>query len=222
MMVRLLWSVVICAVAMSAANLPDWYNRNLDDAEFHARLVRDAAEIERIAGDGFDGDVVLVEFKVRPLYGARLELRREEFLLRARNNNDTSPAQTPDRIAGAAVLELGRERSQSGGLFKDSTNSGVWGGAPGTGTRPRRIEGPPDVGGLGVAGEERQTIEQRQRSEDPVLDRLYAIELPLETADEQVSGYLFFEIPSKVKRKHLELSYDGTLGEFLIEFKRPE
>jgi hypothetical protein len=46
--------------------------------------------------------------------------------------------------------------------------------------------------------------------------------LPLETADEPVSGYLFFEIPSKVKRKHLELSYDGSLGEFLIEFKRPE
>ena len=73
-----------------------------------------------------------------------------------------------------------------------------------------------------IGGEERQTIEQRQRSEDTVLDRLYAIELPLETADEPVSGYLFFEIPAKIKRKHLELSYDGTLGEFIIEFKRPQ
>ena len=222
MMVRFLFSVSLCAVALMAAKLPDWYNRTLEDAEFQARLVRDTAEIERIAGDQFEGDVVLVELRVRPLYGSRVELRRDEFLLRARNNNDTSPAQTPDRIAGGAVLELGRQRSNSGGLFKDSTNSGVWGGAPGTGTRPRRIPGPPDVGGVGIGGEERQTIEQRQRSEDPVLDRLYAIELPLETADEPVSGYLFFEIPSKIKRKHLELSYDGTLGAFVIEFKRPE
>lgn len=222
MAIRILWSILLWTVALTAANLPDWYARTLEDADFEARLVRDVAEIERIAGDRFEGDVVLVELRVRPLYGSRLALRRDEFMLRARNNNETSPAQTPDRIGGTAVLELGKERSTSSGLFKDSTNSGVWGGAPGTGTRPRRIPGPPDVGGVGLAGEERQTVEQRQRGEAPILDRLHAIELPLETADEPVSGYLFFEIPSKVKRKHLELSYDGSLGEFLIEFKRPE
>ncbi len=222
MTARILWSVLLSAAALTAATLPEWYARTLEDAAFEARLVRDLTEIERVAGDRFEGDVVMVELKVRPLYGSRLELRRDDFLLRARHNNDTSPAQTPDRIAGSAVLELGKERSNSGGLFKDSTNSGVWGGAPGTGTRPRRIPGPPDVGGVGLGGEQRQTIDQRQGTEDPVLDRLHDIELPLDTADEPVSGYLFFEIPSKVKRKHLELSYDGSLGEFLIEFKRPE
>ena len=219
---RILRGVLLFTVALSAAKLPEWYARSLDDAEFQARLVREPAEIERVAGDQFEGDVVLVEIKLRPLYGSSVTLRRDEFLLRARNNNDTSPAQPPDRIAGTAVLELGKKRSNTGDLFKDSTNRGVWGGAPGTGTRPRRLPGPPDAGGLGLGDETVQTIEQRRHSEDPVLDRLYTIELPLETADEPVSGYLYFEIPVKTKRKHLELSYDGSLGEFLIEFKRPE
>lgn len=209
--------------ALFGARLPEWYARSLPDAEFQARLVREASEIEAIAGDSFEGDVVLVEIKVRPLYGARLELRREDFLLRARNNNDTSPAQTPDRIAGSAVLELGKERStSSGGLFADNPNSGVWGGAPGTGTRPQRIPGPPDLGGGAIQQEERRTVDQRSQGGNSVVDRLHDIELPLEAAEEPVSGYLYFEIGSKTKRKHLELSYDGSLGEFLVEFKRPE
>ena len=37
-----------------------------------------------------------------------------------------------------------------------------------------------------------------------------------------VDGYLYFQLPAKVKRKHLELSYDGRFGEFVIEFKRPD
>ena len=209
--------------ALFGAKLPEWYARTLPDAEFQARLVRDASQIESIAGDSFEGDVVLVEVKVRPLYGAKLDLRRDDFLLRARNNNDTSPAQTPDRIAGSAVLELGKEKStSSGGLFADNPNSGVWGGAPGTGTRPRRLPGPPGLGGGAVQQEERRTVDQRSRGEGSVVDHLHDIELPLEAADEPVSGYLYFEIASKTKRKHLELSYDGSLGEFLIEFKRPE
>ena len=220
---RMLAALALIGPAAFGASLPEWYTRTLSDAEFQARLVRNPAEIRGVAGDTFEGEVIFVELRVRPLYGSDLALKRDEFLVRARNNNDTSPARAPDRIAGTGVLELGKTRSSSSdGLFKDSTNSGVWGGAPGTGTRPRRIPGPPDTLGGAVAREERQTVEQRERSEDPVLDRLYAIELPLETRDEPVSGFLFFEIPSKVKRKHLELSYDGTLGKFLIEFKRPE
>ena len=211
------------AAAAPAAKLPDWYGRTLADAEFEARLVRELAEIERVAGDSFQGEIVLVELRVRPLYGSRLALRRADFLLRARNNNDTSPAQSPDRIAGSAVLALGAERSSSsGGVFADETNSPIWGGAPGSGTRPRRLGAPPRGVGAGAGGTSRQTLERETRSADPVLGRLQAIELPLVAADKPISGYLYFELPAKTKRKHLELSYDGELGEFLIEFKKPE
>ena len=213
----------LLASALLGAPLPDWYDRSLPDAEFEARLVRDRAEIERLAGDQFDGEVILVELRVRPLYGSRFTLQRNDFLIRARNNNDTSPAVAPDRIAGSAVLELGAKRtSSSGSVFADDPNAPIWGGVPGTGGRPRRLGGPPSVLGGGTGGEEQQTVEQRRSSENPVLERLHSMELPLEVHEQPVSGYLYFEIPAKIKRKHLELSYDGPWGEFLVEFKKPE
>ena len=220
---RLLLLGSLLIPALAAAPLPDWYQRELPDAQFQARLVRDASEIQRLAGDRFDGEVIFVELKVLPLYGSSVNLERADFLIRARNNNDTSPAVTPDRIAGTAVLALGTEgRKSSGSVFADDPNAPIWPGAPGTGGRPRRLGGPPGVVGGGTSGEGRQTVEQREHSDDSVLDRLHAMELPLQAHEQPVSGYLYFEIPAKIKRKHLELSYDGPLGEFLVEFKRPE
>ena len=213
----------LLAVALSAADLPDWYTRVLPDAEFQARLVQETTEIEGVAGDSFGGDVILVEVRVRPLYGSVLALSRDEFMLRARNNNDTSPARSPDRIAGSAVLDLGTEKSHTTpGLLAEDPNSPIWGGLPGTGTRPRRLPGPPSVAGGGTSNERRQTVDQRNVGSGTAADRLLAVELPLELEDSAASGYLYFEVPAKVKRKHLELSYDGVLGEFLIEFKKPE
>lgn len=214
----------LLALVASAARLPDWYERELADAAFAARLVRDANEIQALAGDSFEGEVILVEVRVRPLYGSKVTLHRDDFLIRARNTNDTSPAQSPQRIAGSEVLAFGTERSttSSGGIFGDPTNAPVWGGAPGTGTRPRRIDGPASIAGREIGTEERRTAERIDAGTGTAVERLQALELPLRTEDAPVSGYLYFEIPAKIKRKHLELSYDGVLGEFLIEFKKPE
>ncbi len=215
--------VLALAALAVAASLPEWYSREVRDAEFQARLVRDAAEIERLAGDRFEGDVILVELRMRPLYGSAIELDRSDFLLRARNRNDMSPAVSPDRVAGSAVLALGTKPTSSGGsVFAEPAGGPVWGGAPGTGTRPRRLGAPPAVVGGGAQGEGRQTVDARRESDTPVLTRLRELELPLAAKDSPVSGYLYFEIPARTKRKHLELSYDGNLGDFLIEFKRPE
>lgn len=213
---------VLLVSGLSAAKLPEWYSRQLPDAEFQARLVRDAAEIERVAGDSFDGEVILIEVRVRPLYGSKISLRRDDFLMRARNNNETSPAQTPDRIAGGAVLDLSaKTKSSTPDLFANDTGP-IWGGAPGTGSRPRRLGGPPDQIGSSTASQEMITAKQRSAAESSGAVRLQLLELPLELEDDPGAGYLYFEMPAKIKRKHLELSYDGNLGEFLIEFKKPE
>lgn len=224
MLARSLLLGVLLAFVASSARLPDWYERELADAAFSARLVRDPGEIQALVGDSFEGDVILVEVKVRPLYGSNVTLRRDDFLVRARNTNETSPAQSPQRIAGSEVLAFGSERksTSSGGIFGDPTNAPVWGGAPGTGTRPRRIEGPSSIAGREIGTEEHRTAEQIDAGTGTAVERLQSLELPLRAEDSPVSGYLYFEIPAKIKRKHLELSYDGVLGEFLIEFKKPE
>lgn len=220
---RLLLIGALCSLAILAAKPREWYSRVLPDAAFEARLVRDVNEIERLVGDRFDGEVILAELRVKPLYGSKVVLDRAHFLVRARNDNSTSPAQSPDRIAGAGVLALGKvQTSGSGGVFAEDPNAPIWGGAPGTGTRPRRVGGPPRTVGGGSSGEEVQTVDARTEGEGPVLASLRARELPLDASEGPVSGYLYFEIEAKVKRKHLELSYDGPLGEFLIEFGKAE
>lgn len=215
--------VAIAALCAFGAKLPDWYTRSLPDAVFEVRLIQSIEEIQGVAGDRLDGEVTLVEVRVRPLYGASLSLSRDDFLLRARNTNDTSPARTPDRVAGGGVLDLAAKTTNSSpGLFADESAGPVWGGLPGTGTRPRRLGGPPAGVGGGATREEVRTVEGRHQGSGTAAERLQAAELPLEMSDDPAGGYLYFEIPTKVKRKHLELSYDGGLGEFRVEFKRPE
>ena len=221
MLFRIVSLALIAASGLIGAKLPDWYVRSLQDAEFQVRLVRDTGEIERLAGDALDGEVILVELRVKPLYGAKFALDRNAFLMRARNTNNTSPAQSPERIAGSGVLALGTQSSKTTPDIFSQADDGIWAGAPGTGSRPRRL-GPHDVAGGGSTTAEVQSVSQQAVGDDSVEGRLHRFALPLEAEEHPVNGYLYFEIPAKVKRKHLELSYDGVLGEFLVEFKRPE
>lgn len=215
----LLTATVICA---GAAKLPDWYSRTLENVAFEARMVQDLEQIEKITGDSLDGDYILIEMKVSPLYGSRIVLQRDDFLLRSRRNNDTSEAQSPDRIAGDAVLALGVSEKGSGNVFRDATNSPIYGGAPGTNTRPRRLEDQGGVLGGLQSGSATVEVEQIRSSDTSLAGQLRRLELPLVTSDSAGGGYLYFQIPAKVKRKHLELSYDGKFGDFVIVFKEPQ
>ena len=80
-----------------------------------------------------------------------------------------------------------------------------------------------EASGIGGVRSGEQTVElaQRRGGVTTLAGQLAQLELPLETAD-AAAGYLYFQIPAKVKRKHLELSYDGEFGEFVIAFKKPE
>jgi hypothetical protein len=224
MVSRILILLIAAGCFAVGAELPDWYTRTLENVEFAAKMVRDVKQIEQIMGDSLDGDYILMELKVKPLYGTHVVLNRDDFLLRSRRDNDTSDAQSPARIAGDAVLSLGvTEKSGGGNVFRDATNSPIWGGAPGTNSRPRRLEDDGGLGGSVQTSESSVTLEQQQQSGDTTLaGRLASLEVPLDTTDDPVAGYLYFQVPAKVKRKHLELSYDGKFGEFVIEFKKPE
>ena len=221
MSLRIVFLLAATAALAAAAKLPDWYSRKLENIEFEARLVQGVERIESITGDSLDGDYILIEMKVRPLYGSRVALRRDDFLLRSRRGNDTSEAQSPERIAGDAVLALGVSQKGSGNVFRNAVNTPIYGGAPGTNSRPRRLES--EASGLGgvVSGETETTLEQRRGGGATLAGRLAQLELPLET-DDNAAGYLYFQVPAKVKRKHLELSYNGAFGEFIIVFKQPE
>jgi hypothetical protein len=212
--------LLMLALPLAAADqpAPQWLEAKLDDMEVKARLVRDPAEITQLLGNDLDSDFILVELNLRPLPGAKVELKRDHFLMRTYRNNDTSTAQSPNRIAGDAELVLGKGESVTVGIYSQSTNGIPVGGAPGTGTRPRRIGRDDTLGGRAASS---QTTEVKQRSsggEVDLLSRLKDLELPLGEVDNVVHGYLYFQLSPKEKPKNLTLNYHGAAGEFQIAF----
>ena len=124
--------LAVCAQGLFAAEPPKWVSAELNDVEFRARLVRDVNEIQSRLGDDLDQEFILVELHVRPLYNSEVILRRDDFLLRSFRNNDRSYAQSPDRIAGEAVLVL-NEGGGGGGVFAGQNETVIGGGFPGQG-----------------------------------------------------------------------------------------
>ena len=203
------WLAVLAALPVGAADRPVWRSAELDDVKFNTRLVRDLHEIQRLLGSDLDQEFILVELNVRPLYNSNVLLDREDFLLRSYRNNERSFAQSPDRIAGDAVLVLSQGRAKSsGGVFSQETVFG----APGLG-RP---------GGLGGSVGSQSEIKVTQGDsggETTLLAKLGQIELPMGETRVPVRGYLFFQVNPKHKLKHLVLNYDGPAGKCKIPFK---
>jgi hypothetical protein len=206
---------------LAAAEPPQWFNIKLRDMDVKARLVRERPAIAQLLGNDLDGDFILVEMNLTPLYGAKIELKRDDFLMRTYRNNDTSTAQSPDRIAGDSELVLGKAETVTVGIYSQSTSGIPVGGAPGTGTRPRRIGGEETLSGGGVQSKETPEVTQRDSGQEGGLrGRLQSNELPLGVVDDVVHGYLYFQLSPKEKPKDLTLNYDGPGGKFQIQFAK--
>jgi hypothetical protein len=219
------WSVPLLllnlVLPLTATEPPEWLDVKLKDMEVRARLVRDRQEITSLLGNDLDGDFILVELDLKPLYGAKIELKRGDFLMRSYRNNDTSTAQSPDRIAGGSELVLGKAETVTVGIYSQRTSGIPVGGAPGTGTRPRRIGGEDPITGGGVKSSEKSEVSQHDRTgEGDLLSRLESNELPLGEVDDVVHGYLYFQLNPKDKPKQLTLNYHGPGGEFQIHFDK--
>ena len=209
-------SLLLVAGSAGAAD-PGWIHFKTDDAEFGARLVLGRDEVKSLLGNDLDGDYILVQLNIRPLYNYRLVLERDDFTLRSRRDNERSRGMSPDEIAGESVLVLGRRRAGSGGVFGDSQGP-VIPGNPGTDNRPRRLPlGNPSVGsGLSASGS--TEVSRSERGQTPVLERLIEMELPIQETRAPVQGYLYFQVRAKQKKKHIRLMYDGPAGEFTMRF----
>jgi hypothetical protein len=212
----LLLATVLCGAAADPAA---WFEAKTEDMAVKARLVRDQKEIRGLLENDLNGEYVLVELEIRPSPGAKFTLDRDDFLMRSYRNNDTSEAQSPDRIAGGSVLVLGG-RTASSGVISETGGGIPVGGLPGTGTRPRRIGD--DTVGITSGNSSERTVEAAQgakRNAQSLMERLQARELPVGPVDETVRGFLYFQMNPKDNPKNLTLNYDGPPGKFRIHFK---
>lgn len=198
----------------------EWLSERFDDAVISVRLVRAANDLRSLLGTDLEGDYVLAEVKVRPLYNSEVTLTREDFTIRSRRNNERSSAMSPDEIAGSAVLVMGSKRVRTGspGVYAQENDPVVIGGVPGTDTRPRTLGGQGRSLGNARRGEVDLTVNVEEQTTTPLLERLRQHELPIGGTRETVQGYLYFQVPSKHKLKHYQFTYDGDAGEFSGDF----
>ena len=209
--------LVLCALPANA----EWLSKRFDDAEISVRLIRDANDLKSLLGTDLEGDYVLAEIKVRPLYNSNVILTRDDFIMRSRRNNERSTSMSPEEIAGGSVLVLGSRRVSTGspGVYSQENDPVIVGGTPGTGTRPRTLGGQGQTFGSGTAGDQELTVNAEQRETTSLLERLQQHELPIGETRETVRGYLYFQVPAKHKLKHYQFTYDGNAGEFSVGFR---
>ena len=209
-------SLLVAAGSAGAAE-PGWVHSKMDDAEFRARLVLDRNEIKSLLGNDLDGDYILVQLNIRPLYNYPLVLGRDDFTLRSRRDNERSKGMSPDEIAGESALVLGGRRAGPGGVFGESQGP-VIPGNPGTDNRPRRLPSTSSSIGSSLSASGSTEVSRAKHRQTPLLERLMELELPIQETRAAVRGYLYFQVSAKQKKKHIRLMYDGPAGEFTMRF----
>lgn len=186
------------------------------DLELSARLILERDAQLRAVGSHLNRQYVIVELTVTPRGGYPLVLSRDDFLLRSERDNERGTADSPERIAGAAVLVLGSSRSGPG--FHTESGDPIYvGGLPGTADPPRRVGAVENTFGAGGGGETRLSSSQTRQT--PLLDKLREKELPLGETRKPVSGYLYFPVDPQQKLKNFHLHYKGPQESVDLRFR---
>ena len=215
------WAAILAFAGTPLLAQTQWVTTRLEDVEFRARLIQDVDQIEQLLGDRLDGEFMLVEIEIKPYYGTKLQLERTDFTLRSRADNESSTAQSPSRIAGSAVFSLEQKSTGGGGIFSQDNDPLIIGGAPGTGSTPHRIDRVPNTIGGGGGGGTEISIQRTESTQPESLEgRLDRLELPFEETDQDIRGYLYFQVSPKNKLKRIVFYYDGVYGEFQHQFEK--
>jgi hypothetical protein len=170
---------------------------------------------------GMEG-LVIVQVKVAPRGENNVRISLDDFTLISRKDGQRSQPLAPSQIAGrgALVVDSGRK---GGGIGVSNNNRGpMWGGMPGTGTRPRRVGGDGEGGSIQGGSEAAATVDAESRKgENPLLGLLKERVLPEKETNEAVAGLLYFFLEGKHKMKHLELMYKTPASnKLMLDFER--
>ena len=211
--------ILFCALSLHAGKKdvdPGHASNALVDIT--ATAILDRQTIKSEIGSDFDGQFTLVRVTVTPKDHA-LPVRLDDFLLRSERDGSRSTPFAPSQIAGQGALVLHEVQISRSGPLGDS-NGPVWGGVPGTGTRPQQLPGNGGSAGNGAGGTaaEAKMNDGGKEPVNPLLATLKAKVLPEKETVQPVSGLLYFPL-EKQRLKDLELDYSGPGGPLKIRFR---
>jgi len=219
---RIPTAVVLAALAaghgLGADRPPEWVSAKNGDVDISARLIADREAQLKAVGSDLNRQYVIVELKVTPRGGYPVTLARENFLVRSARDNERGTADSPERIAGPAVLVLGSTGGGGRPIYSQAGDPVFVGGLPGTGGRPRRVGASDDTFGTG-AGAGESTVSASTSKATPLLSALEQKELPMGETRKPVAGFLYFPVDPKQKIKNFHLHYKGPSGELELQFR---
>ncbi|MBM3734850.1 MAG: hypothetical protein FJW39_03615 [Acidobacteria bacterium] len=188
-------------------------------ARLEAKLHMDKQSIERAVGAGMDTGIVVVEVKLTPVGGGKLDVNRDDFLLRSDRDGQRSTPYSASQVAGSSVLVV--RTTGSGGGITSENRGPIWGGLGGS--RPSRVGGDGTMVGSGTAGASSATADIQsggKQKENPLLAVVEEKILPEKETSGPISGQLYFLMDGKQKIKDIELLYKTSEGRLSVRFKQ--
>jgi hypothetical protein len=189
-----------------------------EDILITVTLYGDGPAVKELLGNDLDGHYMVADVKIEPKYGKEATVSRDDFLLRADDDGDHSPAFTASQIAGRTSLVLKRTPGQGGAVANPD-----YSGMPVPYGYPGGYPGGMSVGGGGGARQDGLTAEMKQNvpdgQENPLEKLLNEKILPEKKTDQPVTGLLYFAI-EKHKIKDMELRWGGKDNRITIRFNK--
>jgi hypothetical protein len=186
------------------------------DVEGFATVNR--AEVTAALGHDPGFDLVLVRVTIAPKGENKVRVWLDDFTLISRKDGQRSQPLAPAQIAGRGSMVVTSTGVRSSGVGIGRNRGPIWGGIPGTGTRPRRAGGDQDVA-ESAPNETKATVNDGSgEANNPLLAVLKEKQLVEAEISEASSGYLYFLLDGKHKLKDLELMYKSTEGRLILDF----
>lgn len=182
----------------------------------------DKAAVAKVLGQDLGMELIVIEVKLAPRGDTKVQVNLDDFTLISRKDGQRSQPLAPSQIAGAgALIVVPGGRGGGGGGLINNGRGPIWGGMPGTGTRPSRVGGDGEAGAIGAPSATRATVNTGSKtSENPILDLLKEKVLPQKETNETVTGLLYFFLEGKHKLKQLELMYKSPASRLMLDFER--
>lgn len=211
---------VVFAVAAFAAKTVAPAVAEDENLVVEASALLEKEEVTQALGQDAGMDVIVVQVKLRPRGETKIKVDPDDFTLLSRKDGQRSQPMAPSQIAGSGALVVIPGSSGGGGVGVLNRRRGpIWGGAPGTGTRPRRIGGDDDGAASGPT-QTQASVGEGQAENSSLLDALKQKALPRTETNEPLSGLLYFFLEGKHKLKQLELMYKSPSGRLVLDFER--
>lgn len=183
----------------------------------------DPAEVKAALGAELPAGIIAIQVRVAPRGEDPLSISRDDFQLISHKDGQRSGPFVASQIAGSATLVVSTTAS-GGGVSAQRGPGTIWGGIPGTSTRPRSL-GDPNAGTLGSTASETaaqaKVGEDTAKKDNPLLALLNEKMLADKETKDPISGFLYFPLEGKHKLKDLELIYKGPAGRLFVDFGKP-